>query len=205
MSRLKLGEILIKQGVITEDQLNAAIKAQQKTKERIGEILLKSGTITEGDMALALGTQLGIPYYSPENLDLLKSNLDQNLDKIVPIDFAKKNNVLPLALNLNSLTCAVSDPLDLLMLDNLRRITGCDINLVVATKTDIDHEINNFYFSENKASGKTSMLNQAVESSYLQTEEPSFVTAPQTQGSATAELSLDKLIEKAGEAPVIKL
>ena len=205
MSRLKLGEILIKQGVITEDQLNAAIKAQQKTKERIGEILLKSGIITEGDMALALGTQLGIPYYSPENLDLLKSNLDQNLDKIVPIDFAKKNNVLPLALNLNSLTCAVSDPLDLLMLDNLRRITGCDINLVVATKTDIDHEINNFYFSENKASGKTSMLNQAVESSYLQTEEPSFVTAPQTQGSATAELSLDKLIEKAGEAPVIKL
>ena len=64
--------------------------------------------------------------------------------------------------------------------------------------------INDFYFMDNSADGKSSMLNQAVESSYEQNEGDTF--SPQSKKtSASAELSLDKLIAKAGEAPVIKL
>jgi len=214
MPRLKLGEILVSHGLINEAQLNEAIEIQKKEKGRIGEILINMGVISEEDMICVLGEQLGLPYYSymaNEKAELLKPAAGQGLERIIPADFAKKNTVLPISKNLNSLTCAVADPLDLLLQDNLRRITGCDINLVIASPTSIQRAITDFYFGEKRSEEqkKVSMLNQAVERSY----------APQkgddddglTKGHETiivsdkSDLSLDKLIEKAGEAPVIKL
>jgi len=200
MAYLKLGEILISQGLVTEEQLNKAIAAQKKEKGRIGEILVKLGFITEENMTAALGTQLSVPYYSSDKPELLKPKKDQNLDKIVPADFAKKNSILPLSKNMNSLTCAVNDPLDLLLLDNLRRITGCEINLVIATQSALQKAINAFYFTEQR--GEDSMLGAAVQSSFAEDEE---MLSPSKQDSAAADLSIDKLMEKASEAPVIKL
>lgn len=204
MAYLKLGEILIKEGLITEQQLNRAIEYQRLNRGRIGEILIKLGIISEEKITSALGSQLEIPFYTSENTNLLKPKTDQNLDKLIPADFARKNCVIPLSKNINSLTCAISDPLDLLLLDNLRRLTGCEINLIIAPGSAIHNAIGDFYFKENKADGKLSMLNQAVESSYIKAEDPNTITITKEIG-ATAELSLDKLIEKAGEAPVIKL
>ncbi len=205
MARLKLGEILIQQGFITEEQLMKAIEAQKKEKGRIGEILVKLNIITEEDMTNALGTQLGIPFYSSDDPELLRPKEDQELEKLVPADFAQKNTVLPLSKTLNSLTCAVSDPLDLLMLDNLRRISGCDVNLVLATRTTLQKAINAFYFTGGKSGGekKPSLLDAAVESSFEASDD--FI-APQTDSSsASADLSIDRLMQKASEAPVIKL
>lgn len=204
MAHLKLGEILIKQALITEQQLARAIEYQRANKGRLGEILIKLGIISEESITAALGSQLGIPYFTSENAELLNPKHDQNLEKLIPAEFAKKNSVLPISKNANSLTCALSDPLDLLLLDNLRRITGCEINPVIASQTALSKAINDFYFKEKKSDGKTSMLNQAVESSYLHTEEGPSITSTK-ENAATAELSLDKLIEKAAEAPVIKL
>ncbi len=205
MSHLKLGEILIRLGAITDKQLQEAIEIQKKEKGRIGEILVKLGIITEEHMAEALGTQMGIPYYSAKSLDLLKLQPDQEIEKFIPADFAKKNCVLPLSHHLNSLTCAVHDPLDLLLLDNLKRIAGCEINLVIATPTAIQGAINEFYFKQGPGSeGAPSMLDRAVERSYTQFREDDLFPATKEVGS-TAELSIDKLIARAEEAPVIKL
>src|SRR5262245_11474631 len=122
MPRLKLGEILIKQGLVTEAQLAEAMEIQEKEKGRIGEILVKMGAITDEDMAAALGEQLGFPYYSftaSEKAELLKPAQDQSLEKVLPGDFAKKNSVCPLSKSLNTLVVAVADPLDLLLQDNV--------------------------------------------------------------------------------------
>ncbi|MCA9409243.1 MAG: Flp pilus assembly complex ATPase component TadA [Candidatus Omnitrophica bacterium] len=205
MAHIKLGEILVEQGLITKEQLENAIKVQKLEKGRIGEILIKQGFVTEEDMSAALGSQLGIPYYSSENSSLLTPKEDQNLEKIITSQFAKKNIVLPLSKNLNSLTCAVYDPLDLIVIDNLRRVTGCEINLVIATKTAIIKAINEFYFQDSQGDGKNTLLDAAVEDSYTQNDDDEISHAPKTDASTSAELSLDKLIEKAGEAPVIKL
>ncbi len=205
MAHLRLGEILITQGLITEEQLSSAIQSQKKEKGRIGEILIKLGIITEENMTRALGTQLGIPYYSSsENPELLKPQSDQELEQLISGGFAQKNFVLPLARHMNSLTCAVGDPLDLLLLDNLKRMTGCEINLVVASQTVLKKAIADFYFKDSQGEGKPSMLNDAVERSYTQLEETSSIKVVKKE-SASAELSLEKLIEKAGEAPVVKL
>ncbi len=203
-SHIKLGEILIRQGLITEKQLQEAIVAQKKEKGRIGEVLVKLGMISEDHIAEALGTQLGIPFYSSKNLELLKPKEDQELDKLVPAEFAKKNCVLPLSRHLNSLTCAVYDPSDLLLLDNLKRIAGCEINLVLATPSAIQGGINEFYFKQS-SDGSPSMLDRAVERSYTQSKNNDMTTLVKEDGGDTAELSLDKLIAKAEEAPVIKL
>ncbi|MBZ0166030.1 MAG: Flp pilus assembly complex ATPase component TadA [Candidatus Omnitrophica bacterium] len=203
MARLRLGEILIQQGFITEEQLQKAMEFQKKEKGRIGEVLVKLSIITEEDMTNALGSQLGIPFYSSDDPELLRPKEDQDLEKLVAADFAQKNTVLPLSKTLNSLTCAVADPLDLLMLDNLRRISGCDVNLVLATRTTLQKAINAFYFSGGSGGEKKpSMLDAAVESSFEASDD--FI-APQAESGASADLSIDRLMQKASEAPVIKL
>jgi len=201
MTHLRLGEILIKQGLITENQLQQAIDAQKIQKERIGEMFLKLGMISESDLASALGTQLMMPYAS-HRAELMKPRRDQGLEKIVPFEFAKKNLVLPLSKSFNALTCAVFDPLDFMMLDNLKQLANCDLNLVIATKTDLNKVIDEFY----SAPSSDVMLDKEVERSYA--EQPSsFHQEHKTQYDqhAEAELSIDRLVAKAEEAPVIKL
>ncbi|MBF0523375.1 MAG: Flp pilus assembly complex ATPase component TadA [Candidatus Omnitrophica bacterium] len=202
MLRLKLGQILVKKGFVTEQQVEEAIAIQKKEGGRIGEILITKGHISEENLIAALGNQLEIPYYSSDKPEMLAPNPDNDLEKVIPNDFAKKNNVLPLSKHINSLTCVVNDPLDLILIDNLKRITGYDINLVLATKSAIQKAINEFYYGENRAS----LLDKAVEKSYQQTESVAATLVNiQKNDAATAELSLDNLIAKAGEAPVIKL
>src|SRR3989338_8609775 len=87
MGHIKLGEILVKQGLITQKQLEEAIEVQRKDKGRIGETLIKLRMITEENMIAALGTQVGVPYYSSQNSELLRPRLDQNLDQLVSSDF----------------------------------------------------------------------------------------------------------------------
>lgn len=201
MAHLRLGEILIKQNLITEDQLIQAITAQKEQKGRIGEILVKLGIVTEEDIVAALGTQLGVPYYSSSNSDMLKPKTDEGLDKLVPKDFAQKNYILPLSKHMNSLTCAVFDPLDVVMLDNLKMLANCEINLVVAPRTEILKSINEFYSLDKSKDFQSSLLDTAVQDSYSKQE---TITSSRIEHTET-ELSIDKLIAKAEEAPVIKL
>jgi type IV pilus assembly protein PilB len=203
VGHLKLGEILIQQGLITETQLQQAIAAQKESGDRVGEILVKLGFINEENIVFALSKQLLLPYYSKQS-ELLKPQTDQNLEDIVPYEFAKKNLVLPLSRNMNSLTCAVYDPLDLLLLDNLRQLTGCEINLVIAARSDIMNAVEQLYQGQNTTDARSSLLGEAIQSTYA--TEGQIISDDELPASPTeAQLSLDALIAKAGEAPVVKL
>ncbi len=198
-----MGEILVQQGLITEAQLKEAISAQKHEKGRIGEVLIKLGMIKEKDIVFALGTQLRVSYIS-EGSELLTPNPDEDLERLVPYDFAKQNLVLPLSKHINSLTVALFDPLDLMMLDNLKKITGCEINPVIATRSDIADAIERFY-TEDKQELDTQQkptLQEAVENSYALSN---TATSAIDFATSETELGLDKLIAKAKEAPVIKL
>lgn len=189
---LRLGELLIKEGLITEAQLEKAIGVQRQEGGRLGEVLVKLGMVKEEQLVAILGKQLGIPYFTL-GTGMLKTAVDQDLGRLIPHDFAGKNSVLPLSRTLRSLTVVMADPLDLILMDNLKKLTGCEINPVIATKSEINKAIEEFY-------GKSAMLQQAVEASY---ESGSPIT--EEVSAAEEELSLDKLIARAEEAPVIKL
>ncbi len=196
MAHFKLGEILLQQGLINEEQLKEAIQVQKKETGRIGESLIKLGFLTEEDIVAALGSQLNIPHASNQN-NLLKPRVDQNLDKVVPYDFAKTNLVLPLGKEENQLTCAIEDPLDLLMLDNLRMVTGCELSLVLATRSNLMTAIQDFYILAR--SNLTSSSAMPADNADTDTPVPADPKSDHQGGN------LDDLMEKAVEPAVIKL
>jgi type IV pilus assembly protein PilB len=205
MARVRIGEILIKQGLLTDSQLQEAVSLQKRQKgTRLGEILIQAGMIKEEDFAVALSSQLSVPFASYMS-GLLKPKQDQSLEKLVNYEFSKKNLVLPLSKNLNSLTCAIFDPLNFFVLDNLKILTGCDLNLIIATKTDLSRAIDEFYVTGREAGEREggTILDQALQKSYTDGELTSKVEDKGT--FADSELSIDRLIAKAGEAPVVKL
>ena len=190
---LKLGEMLLKERLITVDQLEQAMSVQKKTAAASVRCWPELGMVSEADIVSLLAKQLNIPYASLKS-NLLKPALDQELDKLIPMDFALKNIVLPLSRNLNSLTCALSDPLDLTLMDNLKKMTGCDINPVIATRTDILQVADYFY-------GKSNLLQEAVKHSYSLDDMGQDSSAVGTDSM----LSIDRLIASAEDAPVVKL
>ncbi|MFA5096193.1 MAG: ATPase, T2SS/T4P/T4SS family [Candidatus Omnitrophota bacterium] len=195
---LRLGELLVKEGLINEVQLEKAISAQRQEGGRLGEILVKLGIVKEDQMVAVLGKQLNVPYFSL-GTGMLKPAMDQGLERLIAHDFALKNAVLPLSRTLRSLTVAMSDPLDLILIDNLGRLTNCEINPVIATKSDIVKAIEDFY-------GKSAMLKQAVEDTYdISSADLATAAAVQAEEGSDQELSLDKLVARAEEAPVVKL
>jgi len=189
---LKLGEILLREGIITQKQLDEVIKSQAKEGGRFGEILLKLGFATEEDIVVALGKQLNLPYVSM-GAGLLKPALDQNLDAAIPKEFAVKNAILPLSRTMDSITVAITDPLDVILIDNLRKIVGCEINPVIATRSEILKAVEQFY-------GKRDILKAAVKDSYSTADD-----FRPMETIVTEELSIDRLVARAEEAPVVKL
>ena len=189
---LRLGDFLLREGIITASQLEKAVTAQRQEGGRLGEVLIKLGIVKEEQVLAALCKQLNMPYFSL-GTGMLKPAMDQGLENLIPHEFAFKNAVLPLSRMLRSLTVALSDPLDILLIDSLRKLTGSEINPVIATRSDILKAVEEFY-------GKSSMLKDVVDSSYDLVS--SFAQRSEDQGQ---ELSLDKLIARAEEAPVVKL
>ena len=191
-SREKLGQILLKEKLITEEQLEKAIEIQKKDGARLGETLINLGIVTEKDIVIAMAKQLSIPYASYAK-GLLKPAENQDLAKLVPEDYARRNMLLPVSRHMNSLTIAFMDPLDLITIDNLKRMTSCDINPIIASKSDIQRAINEFY-------GREDLLKDAVSDSY-ELEEFKI----EKDKDSEENLSLDELISRAEEAPVVKL
>ena len=187
----KLGDLLVHMGLITEENLHKALQLQRGSNKRLGEVLAELGLASETDIVAALSKQLGIPY-ATRSSGLLKPTKGDGLETLVPKDFARQHCILPLSRQQNALTVACVNPLDLIMMDSLSRLTGCDINPVVSPKADLEQAIEVFY------GGDASMLQEAVAESYQMAADDS--AAP------TEELvDLDRLKEAAQEAPVIRL
>ena len=194
MARYKrLGDILISEGIITEKQLEESIALQAKEGGKLGEVLIKLGYVNNEQIVIALSKQLAIPYISLASGKLIPT-ADQNLETLIPHDFAIRSIVLPLSRNLNSLTAVMFDPLDLILIDNLKKITGCEINPVVSTKSNILKAIQNFY-------GKEKIFRDAIQAA----GDGGLDGNIKEISSEETDLSLDKLIAQAEEAPVVKL
>ena len=141
---MSIAEILVSSGVLTEEQRDKAQKVASQTKSSFSEAVVKLGFTKEDDIAIALSKQHSIPYASREN-KILKSEKGQSLEKVVPENYARENFVLPLFLDENVLAVALSDPDNVLLLDNLKLLTGHEIQPFIATRTQIIKAIDEFY------------------------------------------------------------
>ncbi len=139
-----LAEILVSSGVLTEEQRDKAQKVATQSRCHFSEAAVKLGFTKEDDIAAALSKQFNIPYASREN-KILKSEKGQNLEKVIPENYARENLVLPLFLDENVLAVAMSDPDNVLLIDNLKLLSGHEIQAFIATKTQILKSIDEFY------------------------------------------------------------
>src|SRR5436853_4900722 len=123
----KLGEILLREGLITQDQLKKALLEQKNTGMRLGYTLVKLGFVEETEISKMLARQYRMPA-----VDLSRFEVDPKILKLVPADMAAKGVVLPLKREGRTLTVAMADPSDLGLLEDLKFITRFDLFPVIA-------------------------------------------------------------------------
>ena len=147
-----LGQILVESSVVSEEQLEAALVAQEDSggTKKLGEVLIERDLVTEEDMLKALAVQLDLPYY-----DRLPINdIDPALVDSLPIQFCRDNKILPIARDEFNVTVVVSDPLNIFPLDDLRLILSTNITMIVSTASTIENSINRVFERANDASQK---------------------------------------------------
>ena len=127
-----LGEILLNKGLITQEQLDEALKVQKNTTEQIGRILVDLGYLTERDVLRAHAEQLSIPFLEFDNV-----SVDEDVAKTIPQSVVQRYNAVPIRRSGNRLTVAMSDPTNVFALDDIRLITGYEIDPMLATAEDI--------------------------------------------------------------------
>ena len=133
IQRKSLGEILLESTAITEEQLSEALKSQEMDfkNQKIGQILIKKEYLSEEEMLRSLAFQLSLPYYDR----LPVNDIDPSLVENIPIQFCRDNQLLPVARDEFNVGVAVSDPLNIFPIDDLRLILSTNINLIVCSPT----------------------------------------------------------------------
>ena len=190
----ELRDILVSSGVITEEQLAKAVKAAAQAKAGLGETLVKMGFAKEDQIAIALSKQLSIPYASREN-KILKVERGQGLEKIIVENYAREHMVLPLFLDDKVLAVAMANPDNVMMLDNLRLLTGgLDIQAFVASKTQILKAIDEFY-----QGGGASLIEKSMEGA------DTSVEIEESSDPSDARLDLDQVVAGAQGAQVVAM
>ncbi|MDD2804590.1 MAG: ATPase, T2SS/T4P/T4SS family [Elusimicrobiales bacterium] len=147
MAHKLLGEIMVQAKWITEEQLQKGLKFQQQQGGLIGEALVKLRYATEEQVAQALAKQLGIIYASKEN-QILNPEKGQGLEKLIPEKFARDNAVVPLFIENNTLATALTDPTNIIMIDNIKLVSGMEITPFISTKAQILKVIDGFYSAQ---------------------------------------------------------
>jgi type IV pilus assembly protein PilB len=138
--RQPLGEMLLTEGLITQAQLDAALKAQAERGLPIGQLLVEDGAVTEPVLTGALARQLGLEF-----VDLAEYPIDRGAVTLLPEAMARRLLALPVTWAEDRLVVAMADPGNVLAVDDLRAVTGAEIQVVVASRTQLVEAIDRFH------------------------------------------------------------
>jgi len=178
-------KILLDTKVIKKEQLDKALAAQKKKGGNLGKILLDMGFITQKNLMLVLSREFSIP---PINLS--KYKIDPLVINLIPAHFAKHYILIPVSKIGNHLTVAISDPMNIFAVDDIKTLTNLEVDMVVATESDIKDAIENYY----KASDQEGI------SEILEHEEGRELEVVTEQ-----EFDAEKIAEESKKAPIVKI
>jgi type IV pilus assembly protein PilB len=136
LTKKRLGEILVSEELVSEEQVQEALKKQKETGGLLGECLVKLGYITEMDIARVIASQFGLPY-----LDSTKYFIEKEILTILPVSVLREHHFVPLDKIGNILVIAVSGLLNEKVFAELEKTTGCQINLLVGTTSQVEKVI----------------------------------------------------------------
>ena len=136
----RLGEILVKDSLISADQLKQALDYQKKNGGRLGTCLVKLGLVSDDDITAVLSRQYGVP-----SINLKFYEVDPAVIKLVPQETAVRYQIVPLSRVGSTLTIAMTDPTNVFAMDDIKFMTGFNVEPVVASETAISEAIHKFY------------------------------------------------------------
>ncbi len=186
MANERIGDQLIKNALITPEQLLEAQKAQKVSGTRLGSQLVKLGHISEEQLVEFLGKQYGLP-----SIILKDTQPDQSVIKLIPVNIVQKYNAIAFERNGSTLKVAMTDPTNIFAVDDLKFLTGYSIDVHVTSEESLKWGLDHFY-------DQAASLDDALSS--MEDEQGNIEVA--TEGSDTAVGDLEK---EADQAPVIKL
>jgi len=190
----KLGDILLKENLISPEQLKQALEHQKANGGRLGGALVKLGFLSDDEVTVVLSHQYGVP-----SINLTHFEVDPGVTKLIPMETALKFQVLPLSRVGTSLTLAMVDPTNVFAMDDIKFMTGFNIEPVVASETAIAEAIKKNYGSIEEQERKRE-LEEIV--SFI---DESQNEALELEAEDETTLNLEQLEKAAEEAPVIKL
>ncbi len=187
---VRLGEILVKESLITQDQLQKALEFQRANGGKLGSCLTKLGFITDDDITGVLSRQYGVP-----SINLKYYEIDPTVIRLIPQDTALRYQVIPLSRVGSVLTIAMTDPTNVFAMDDVKFMTGFNVEPVVASEAAIAEAISRFYGG---ASTNGEELSNLMKDLVAEDEELELA-------ADEAELDAAALEKAADEAPIIKL
>lgn len=192
--RRKLGEVLVEAGLLSQEQLTAALEECTKAGKRLGEYLVDRELVSEHDIAWRLSHQLGYLF-----VDLTKEELNTELSSTIPEPIAKRYQAVPLKLDGKSLTVAMADPLDFEAIRDMSFVSGCTVKPVLAGRTAIREATEKIYIKQEAAAAIDRIVSDSTEEF---SEDLLEVLAAEAAPSAA---ELQSLEEATRQAPVVRL
>ncbi|MGC8834198.1 MAG: GspE/PulE family protein, partial [Armatimonadota bacterium] len=188
----RLGEIFVREGLITPEQLEEALEKQRqsRTQTPLGDILVSMGLISERDKVRCLAIDWNVEF-----IDLSETPPDPEVAKMLPAEMARKLRSIPVAVRNGRLLVATRAPLNVFAMDEIRAITGMEVDPAFATEDDLNAAIDAAYQAE-------SQLVQAFTDLIQNLDEAGEVTVS-TEGAAD-EISIDQLREMSSDAPIVR-
>jgi type IV pilus assembly protein PilB len=186
----RFGDLLVKEKVITPEQLEQATKLQKESHTRLASALVKLGFLSDEDVTNFLSRQYGVPA-----INLSYFEIDPAVVKLIPFETAKRYQILPLSRVGASLTIAMVDPTNVFAMDDIKFMTGFNIEPVVASESSIIAGIDKAY-----GTSKEEELEQVMQSMNDAGEAADVEVQSEEQ-----ELELKELEKAADEAPIVKL
>ncbi len=156
--RKRLGDLMKEAGLIDDFQLESALSHQRNWGGKLGAILVELEFAREEDIARIVSEKLNIPY-----VNLFEPELSADIVKMLKPDMAKKFGVIPVRKDANTLVLAMSDPLDIETMDNIRFITGLPIKPVLAMAPEIRDAIRKYYDGEPVTRGNKLTVKETVQ------------------------------------------
>jgi type IV pilus assembly protein PilB len=186
----RLGDLLVREGLIDNDQLARALQEQKGSNDKLGGILVKLNFVTEDKLIAFLSRQYGI-----QSITLSQLDIDPEVLKLVPEQIARKYEVLPIRRQGNQLTLAMADPTNVFALDDVGFMTNLQVVPVVASQAAIRAAVDRTY--DTKGSGIAEIVSEM--------EGAADVELVEGEEEISAKVDVFELKESADEAPVVRL
>lgn len=193
MSRGKLGELLIAEGLLTPEQLASAVEHKAKFKTPLTNSLVQLGHVNEKVLATFLSKQYGIPAVSLDEIEI-----DNELIRLIPLSLCEKHLLIPLAIDGAKVSIAISDPSNVTAVDDIRFITNMDVTVFIATPSSIKALLERVYASHGSAQLDKEMKSLGRESQQAETTGAIEVASLEREAISVEEGG-------SGEKPVIRL